>query len=399
MADMIVLGLGGTVDYEVEWDDVVVGDLARSYAITAEELEPGLPIVDERGLLVSLLAFVRDGAGGERFIASSDIARSFASRFDVRVTLGGTCVRGAIAMQSVGVESVVHLVSIDDDVRRLLPPRVRWVCSADADTTDPHLIVQFPQGAHIELGDAVLTAPHPNRVIFANDPPNRDLRLSGELPRLLADAGIFLVSGFNTIQDEAVLGERLAEIERLVAGLPAGAVSIYEDAGFHVPALSAVARDAMAPVVDLYSLNEDELASYLGGVIDLGDAASVARALGQARELIPARTLMVHTKLWSVLLGERAMEWEHALRGGIVMASTRYLHGDGHDASDYERTAALPTNPDGVRVADALPELVDEPLVCLPGLALATTRPTTIGLGDTFIGGFIAALAREESHV
>ncbi|WP_146088011.1 carbohydrate kinase family protein [Rathayibacter sp. AY1B5] len=34
---------------------------------------------------------------------------------------------------------------------------------------------------------------------------------------------------------------------------------------------------------------------------------------------------------------------------------------------------------------------------CVPGLVLETDRPTTIGLGDTFAGGFVSALARGES--
>ena len=74
------------------------------------------------------------------------------------------------------------------------------------------------------------------------------------------------------------------------------------------------------------------------------------------------------------------------------MASTRYLIGDGHTAADYARTAALPEKPEGAAVAVALEAHFPDRLVCHGALVLETDRPATIGLGDTFIGGFIAAL-------
>jgi ADP-dependent phosphofructokinase/glucokinase len=33
---------------------------------------------------------------------------------------------------------------------------------------------------------------------------------------------------------------------------------------------------------------------------------------------------------------------------------------------------------------------------CVPGFALDVAHPTTVGLGDTFVGGFLASLARED---
>jgi ADP-dependent phosphofructokinase/glucokinase len=388
-----VLGLGGTVDYEIACNSAVIEDLADVYGVRAHELDARIPVVDERSLVVTLLAFLRDGVGGERFVASSDIVEAFAARFETRITLGGTCVRAAIAMRSLGVTSLVHLVSIDDHVRGLLPEGVEYVCSASADSTDPHLIVQFAAGASVRRGDLDIVAPHPNRIIYTNDPPNRELVLSDDLATTLQGARVFLVSGFNTIQDAAVLDERVGQIRRHLAELPAGAVAIYEDAGYHEPAFSHRVRDALVDAVDVYSLNEDELFAYLGRTVDLLDAEAIAAALHEATALIPASCLVIHTKYWSLALGDHAAEFADALRGGIVMASTRYLVGDGHTAADYTRTAALPEKPEGALVAAALEARFADRLVCRAALVLETDRPSTIGLGDTFIGGFIAALA------
>ena len=81
----------------------IVEDLATQYAIRADELDPSVAVRSERDLVRSVLAFVRDGVGGERFVASSDIVEAFAARFTRRITLGGTGVRAAVAMSRLGV--------------------------------------------------------------------------------------------------------------------------------------------------------------------------------------------------------------------------------------------------------------------------------------------------------
>ncbi|GHH74994.1 ADP-dependent glucokinase/phosphofructokinase [Promicromonospora soli] len=393
MSASIVLGLGGTVDYELAWDAGVIASFASHHGIVASELDAAIPVVDERSLVVSILGYLKDGVGGERFVGSPEILDAFAARFDTRVTLGGTCVRAAIAMRSLGVDSLVHLVSIDDHVRRLLPDGVSYVCSADEDSTDPHLIVQYPAGAAIRVGDIEIVTEHPNRLIYVNDRPNRELVLSDELDAIVPDSRVFLVSGFNTIQDPALLEDRLRHIERLLGAVPAGGVSIFEDAGYHEPAFSLRAREAMAPAVAVYSLNEDELFAYLGRRFDLLDADAVEQALRDIAALIPARCLVIHTKHWALALGERAQEFAEAVRGGILMASTRYLVGDGQTAQDYARTAAMDVPERGVAFAHELERRFGARLACRPALVLTTPTPTTIGLGDSFVGGFIAALA------
>ena len=107
-----VLGLGGTVDYEVRWDDATMQDLVDRYRIGVHELDRWAPIDDERSLLTALLAFVATGTGGERFVSSPAVVESFAAHFPRSITLGGTCVRAALAMDRLGLASTVHLVSI-----------------------------------------------------------------------------------------------------------------------------------------------------------------------------------------------------------------------------------------------------------------------------------------------
>ncbi len=398
MTPNVVLGLGGTVDYELEWDASVLEDLVREHGIGAGELSTDVTIATERDLVRSILAFVRDGAGGERFVASSEVVEAFAARFALRVTLGGTCVRAALAMARVGLPSTVHLVSIDDHVRRLLPAEVSYLCSADHDSTDPHLIVQYPRGARVRAGDVDVSAARANRLIYVNDLPNRELVLSPDLGGVLRDAAVLLVSGFNTIQDPAVLEARLADLRRHLRSLPPDALVVYEDAGFHLPELRAPVRSALVDVVDVHSLNEDEMQGYLGRRLDLLDAPTMAVALRELHDLVPARTLVVHTTSWALALGEAVERYRPALQGGITMASARYLHGDAFTAGDHAAVEGLPRHAGGRAFAAELEGLLPGEVACVPAFVLDTPTPTTIGLGDTFVGGFLAALVRARAE-
>lgn len=392
-----VLGLGGTVDYEVDWDATMIADLAGQYGVRRDELDDPGPIESERDLVVSMLAFMRAGAGGERFVASSAIIERFAARVDKRVTLGGTCVRAAMAMSAVGVPSTVHLVSINDATRRLLPEDVATVSSATQDTTDPHLIVQYPRGERIVAGDIDFVTPHPNRLIHANDPPHRELVLADDLGDTLATADLFLVSSLNVIQDRAVLDARLATLDEHMQRLPDDAVVMFEDAGYHVPAFSTVVRDAMGRVADVYSLNEDELQAYVGRQVDLLDADDVVDAVTTFADVVEVPALVVHTKHWALAVGPAAGRFRRAIAGGTTMAATRYRCGDDFGKSEFRRTAAQPVQGDGTELCREVAHRLGESVVCVPAHDIDVATPTTIGLGDTFVGGFVAALVAPSS--
>ena len=281
----LVLGLGGTVDYELTWDSSVFDRLAHAHGVRRHELTTTAPIIDERSLLVAVLAFVASGTGAERFVASSEVIEAFVSHFAHTITLGGTGVRAGLVLDALGIPSVQHLVSIDDNVRRLLPESMSYICSATEDTLDPHLIVQYPVGAHVRLTDGDVLSPAPNRLIFANDPPNRRMLLAPDLADALAGAGVFLVSGFNTMQDHDLLEFRLAEVRTAMQSLPDDSLVYYEDAGFYTRSFAETVRARLLPQIDVYGMNEDELQEYVGRSVNLLDQSDVIRALHEAQML------------------------------------------------------------------------------------------------------------------
>jgi ADP-dependent phosphofructokinase/glucokinase len=390
----LVLGLGGCVDYEIAWDARVLEDLVTLYGLKAADLDASVPVSDERSLVASVLTFIRDGVGGERYIASSEIVEQFASRFTKRITLGGTCVRAATAMEVLGVPATVHLVSIDDNVRRLLPRTVRYLSSATRDTLDPHLIIQFPAGTAVRAGDIDIRAQHANRIIYTNDPPNRDLVLAQDLPDALATADVFLISGFNVMRDEALLRNRISTLAAAIRHMPPGGVVLYEDAGFHDPAMRAIVQRDLTGSVDVHSMNEDEFQHYLVRTLDLLDVEQVVAALKESPAFAVAEAVVVHTKYWSLAYGFNAGRYREALQGGIDLASTLYCYGDDFTLAQYELTCAKASHAGGRHFSQLIEAHLGDAVCCVAAHALDVPNPTTIGLGDTFVGGFVAALSR-----
>jgi ADP-dependent phosphofructokinase/glucokinase len=391
-ASRVLLGLGGCIDFELKLTAGVLEQLVAEHGIVAAELTSPAAVTSERDLVVSILGYVARGAGGEHFVASAPALSSFANRFPHRQTLGGTSVRAGILMSRLGVPSTLHLVSVNDTFRRLLPADGEHVNSGAGDTFYPHLIVQYDRGLRVRASDIDLTAPFPNRLIYVNDPANGAMLLTDDLGDRLGKADVFLISGLNAMRDEAQLDERLATLKRHMLRLPPGAVTYFEDAAYHEPAFSRRVRDALVDEIDVYGLNEDELQSYLGHPVDLLGADDVAAALTAVHGLIPVPTLVLHTKYWAVALGRGG--YAEALDTGTVMAATRYCHGDDFTGEDVERLRRRPRRPESVAFAAALRSRMGETVDCAPGFELDVRNPTTVGLGDTFVGGFLAEVAR-----
>jgi sugar/nucleoside kinase (ribokinase family) len=385
-----VLGLGNCVDYELKLTAEVMEQLVRDYGISAGELTSPATVTDERDLVVSILSYVARGGGGEHFVASVEALSSFAGRFPHRTTLGGTAVRAGLVMARLGIPSTLHLVTVNDTVRRLLPPGISYISSGRSDTIYPHLIVQWDQG--LRAGNLGITAPSPNRLIYVNDPDNESMALSDDLGSLLHDASVVLLSNFNAMRDKDLLDRRLAALREHLRQIPPSAVTYFEDAAYHEPAFSRRVRAALLPHIDVYGLNEDELQSYLGRPVDLLSPPDVAAALRSVHALIPAPTLVLHTRYWALSLG---VDYAGALDNGIVMAATRYAHGDDFTDADVRALRRRPRRPPGF--ADALRAEMGDTVRCVPGFALEIENPTTVGLGDTFVGGFLAAVATTEA--
>lgn len=393
MKERIILGLGDNVDYEVVWNSGAIENLVMQYGIHNEELSTNKKINCERDLVISILGFLQSGDGGERFVFESDIIEQFAQKFSNKITIGGTSVRAAIAMRKLGYTSALHLVTANDHVRRLIPQDSPYVCSNTKDTSYPHLIIQFGKGTRVQAGDIDICTSRANRIIYDNDYDNIMMFLNEDFSSLITDAKVFMISGFNAMQDQDLLADRLKTILKIMTKLPEDALVYFEDACYYNPSFTKLVHASLVKHIDIYSLNEDELQLYLGRKLDLLDAVQMKQAMEDIQKLIPVPLIVVHSMYWALAFGNNATSLAKALKGGITMATTRYRFGDDFTVENYKETENLPPNQEGKIFAAELKNLLGDKVYCEPVVHDNVTNPTTIGLGDAFVGGFLPVLA------
>ncbi|KQZ90249.1 hypothetical protein ASD62_14070 [Phycicoccus sp. Root563] len=405
-ASGVVLGFGAALDCEIRWDASVLSDLARSYGVVPDELVGQRPICSERDLVVSIMGYFTRSAGGERRVDEPQVIEEFCARFDRVASIGGTCVRAAAAMLRLGQQATVHLAFESDQVLGLLPPGTQALVP-DVDLPSyPHLVVQYPAGARVVTDRLELVATRANRLIYVNDPANEEIALSPALPSAVAGAAVFLVSGFNAMRNLPALRARLDVVEAAVVQRRASGtegVVMYEDAGFHQPEFAEVVRSRMARVVDVYSLSDEELVDAVAasGALDLLDADAVLAAVSTLAARLGVPTVVVHSRHWALAFGPTAGRYRDALATGTALATARYAHGELVTHDHITSVAGASPDPAAVAFARRIREIAGEQVTVVAVPTLEVPDPTTVGLGDTFVGGFLAACARlvdEQSH-
>lgn len=394
MKEKIALGFGDNIDYEIVWNSKVVENLISQYDIHNDELDLNRAVKCERDLVISILSFLKSGTGGERIVASSVIIEHFSQNFEKKITLGGTSVRAAIAMRKLGYTSALHLVTLNDHVRRLIPQDSPYVCSNTKDSLYPHLIVQFGKDTCVKANDIDICTSQANRIIYHKDDENITMNVNEKFSNLITEARIFLISGFNAMQSEALFTNRLASLLRIMEKLPKDALVYYEDAGYYEPRFSQLIFRTLARNINIVSLNEDELQAHLGRRLDLLNVFQIKQALVDLQRLIPVPVIVVHSRYWALVYGEKVASFSKALKGGITMATTRFCYGDDFTVENYKKIESLSPNQEGAIVAEALKKLLGSKICCVSVAHVEQSNATTVGLGDAFVGGFLPELLR-----
>nr|WP_159087415.1 ADP-dependent glucokinase/phosphofructokinase [Tessaracoccus timonensis] len=325
------------------------------------------------------------------------IVNSYLDHFSSAPTLGGTGVRAALALAQAGIPNTVHLVSDNRVFRELLPPQVQIITTATKDTWEPHLIIQYPAGAKVDLEDGSIRSKSPNRIILVNDRPNELLEPSPQLPELFRKANVVLVSGFNAMLDPTLTLNRTRQVTEALSECNPRPIVFLEDAGYHLHSVLEAFHSGFKDVADIHSMNEDELQNYIDREIDLLDPHSVRQAIEDVMPHVLAPTLVLHTRHFALAHGQRAQILRPSLAAGNDLAGARYMFGDSITESALTNVQAAPHQSEAVEFARAF-NAIEPDAVVVPARALEPRTPTTIGLGDTFVAGVLGDLVTRNTH-
>ncbi len=398
MKDKIALGFHGCIDFECVWNIETVQALIREFAVSLSDLRISGDVRSQRDILIAVLRYMQRGIGGEFVPSHSSDVIEFARRFDYRVTIGGTAARAAIAMHKLGFGSALQSCCNNALFRENLPPEIHFISSIAEQTGEvyPHVSLQYPAGCRIQLADGEFTTQRPNRVLFSRDPDSIAMRITDAFYPMIAEAEVCLFSCFSEVLDEAVLRNRLMDTVQTIDHLPAGCFVFMEDGCYTVKHFRQLVHRALAPYLNVLSMNEDEFFELLGYAPDLLNPGEVETAVQEVCKALGMRNLIVHTALWALAYGQDAQQLIHSITCGTMLASTRFRLGDDFQLQDYRETCALPDDLQSVQFCEALRRNVGPLVACVPCKALDfVTHPTTVGLGDYFAGGLAAGMAQQ----
>lgn len=396
MSERIAMGFHTCVDYELVWDTEVVEEQIRAFDIRADELRADIPADSERAIWIICLAHFKEGIGGETVPEDSLDCERFAGHFQYEVTLGGTATRAAITLDRLGYNTALQTSCWNEHVERLMPERVRTLPGVDEGHCHiyPHVVLQCRRGVRIHANDIDFVTPRENRIMISRDIDSLNMPvLPDEFGKMITDAEVFLLGCFSEVIDKTVLKGCMEKTRELLKHLGKDAVVVMEDGCYVKKEFRYYVHEQLASVVDVLSMNEDELQEYIGRRIDILDTRAVAEALEYVHKNTKVKTIIAHSAAWVLAYGERASGMKNALEGGMTAASTRFRTGDGFTPKDYEDTKNIEDRADSRAFCEEMKSILGDMVCCVPAKDLSyVEHPTVVGLGDSFAGGLLPGL-------
>lgn len=390
----IALGFGNNTDYELVWNSEIINEAIKEFNINNEELSLKTLVENERDLLIGLLYFLKNNCGGECSVINTKILDNFASRFKYNVTIGGTGPRAAIAMNILGYNSFLHLVVMNEKIEKLIPSQIEYICSNQERNYDIHLIFQYPKNAIIKANNINIETTRENRIIIGNNDVNSIMNLSQDyFDKYVQNSKVLMISGFNTMTDINLLEKRLIFLANNIEKLKDITI-FYEDACFMSEEANQLCKEVLFKYVDIFSFNEDELKNYCNRNIDLLNAEEVLKAIKELYKKFNVKTIVVHSKYWAIAYGLNNKEYAPCLKGGITMATTRFRFGDSFNKKEqYEETYKLKNGSKENIFSIEFNHISKGDATCIASVEVSEKDVTTVGLGDSFVGGFVSKLS------
>ena len=399
MTEKIAMGFHTCVDYELEWDAQVIEAQIKAFDIHADELKMDIRVDSERAIWITCLAYLQAGIGCEMVPDISEACVEFADHFKYRVTMGGTPTRAAIILDRLGYPSMLQTCCYNKYVKQLMPDSVRILPGTEEEHSKiyPHVVLQCSGGVRIHANDIDFVTPRENRVLISRDEDSLHMAvLDKEFGEMIRECEVFLLGSFSEILDLNILKDRIEKTRSLLSYLPENAAVVMEDGCYIKKEFRHYVHQQLTPQIDILSMNEDELQEYIGKAIDILDPAVVKEAIEYVYKNTGIRWILVHSAAWAIVYGEGAEKIKASLEGGVTMAATRFRIGDDFTIEDYMQTKAISAKTEGVIFCESIKRMLGDKICCIPCKDLSYVKnPTVVGLGDSFAGGLLPGLLKE----
>ena len=349
----------------------------------------------EIGLKKRLIAHAVAGSGGEFQVDWPDGPRFFADIQPIRALPGGGSTQVAQQLAIIGAKPLLALERRDQALLDLLHHNVRLAPQGQTTAAErsrrpvsSHQIIEFSTERGIK-------APRADRVIlrFSSDHFEFDDGFE-ELSRSTASsAGAAVLSGFNALAsdefDRALSWSRQLASAWKDAGTP---VIHMELADFKSPQDRQQLLEGFAGICNSIGMSAGELEGLAPG--GLAGEASIPDAMLRIASDLQLDRVSVHADRWAISFTHADPETElRAIKYGCFTASVRARKGYAVKPAGERLNTVLNTSP-WLSIMRAVP---DGHFVSCPTPYL-TQPTTTIGLGDSFLAGTLAVLARTRNQ-
>lgn len=404
------MGYTSNLDLLCDFDARRLNELLREHMPEAAltQMKAAAKIQTMQDLLETMVYYCSHGIGGEVDVENT---RLVMSNFEFKYGMGGTAVQAAMALDSVGCPSIVHLTDDSKEVCDILDTPGVYTVSRDGrlvhtdkisqtQEQEPHFIIQFKKDDKIRLGSQELVVPCSNRLILTKITVNEYVPFSEPYFRWIEEnarkVSSNVLSSFNALLNPELLKERLAFAKRHVSvyreNNPDGVV-FFEDAHFHSMDVKKLCLKTICPSVDIVSMNEEELNYTLNDIyhikVDIEDILSCVEGAKSIRSMLGIRKgVIIHTKDYSMYVGEPLKaDIERGLIYGNMLATAKADNGWYGTREQVKEVLKFGFSERGMKNYRRLREsqYADE-AVLVPSKYIDTPR-FTIGLGDSFVGG------------
>ena len=410
--EMFVFGYTSDLDVVLKWDEAALN------AVLSKHLKENPTVrdreeIDSYASLARVMAYYMiNGLGGEIDITNYEVCQYLENQFAHQYALGGTCAQGATALNAVGFPVVVHITDMSREVcAQMDHPGIQVVTSrglrpimqaATEELPVRHIILQYPKGAKIQVLGEEYTIPVSNRLIIDFDTVHKRLPLDPQFisfcEKNAKNIIAYSISGFNLIVDSEAMEKHADELcthyNKIKKENPS-CVIYLEGACYLNSEVKNLVFDKLAESVDILGMNEEELVDHTakyGVSTKIDDLDSVLSGLDFLLKTYPSKAIVMHTKDYAIYYGDeiRGINPEKGLTLGNLMSGTRARIGEYGTIADCEETLKIALSPKGVAFASKTKRIQSDRKICLVPSRYMERPKYTIGLGDTFMAGFMA---------